>query len=110
MGTTAIASYSTGQGKAQMWLDYNQTGNTINASYNVVSVQDSAAGLFYAYNIRPFANTSYTSVTGMRGASASNDLTSGIVSAGTTVWGQRSRTATLFTDSPNFYVAIWSDV
>jgi hypothetical protein len=110
MATTAIKGFSTAPGKSQQWIDYNQTGNTINASYNVASVADTAAGLFYVYPIRIFGNASNASITGMRGSSASNDLTSGVVSSGTSVWGQRSRTATLFTDSPNFYMSIWSDM
>lgn len=106
MSTTAISGYSTSDADAQLWIDYNQTGDTINASYNVASVLDSAAGLFYVYPLRTLSTAAYSSVVGMRGTSASNDLTGGIVSIGTTQWGQRSRTASTFTDSPNFYVLI----
>ena len=51
-----------GPGVAKGWVDYNQSGNTVDASYNVSSVTDSATGSFIVNWNTDFSTANYSCV------------------------------------------------
>ena len=68
--TTISATNGTGpvtltkQSAAKAWLDYNQSGPSIDGSYNISSVTDSAAGLFTFTLSSAMASANWSSTVG----------------------------------------------
>lgn len=50
--------------EVKAWVNYNQTGNTINSSYNVSSVTDTGTGNFTVNFTSSFSNTNYLALSG----------------------------------------------
>tara|TARA_R100001224_G_scaffold12094_1_gene5955 strand:- start:145 stop:498 length:354 start_codon:yes stop_codon:yes gene_type:complete len=63
-GTTTVATTVVTNGSAKAWLDYNQSGPSIDDSYNISSVTDSAAGLFTFTLSNAMASANWSSTVG----------------------------------------------
>ena len=66
-GTTTVATTNLTNGSAKVWLNYAQSGNTVDDSFNVSSVSDDATGLFTVNFTTSFSNANYAAVGMTRG-------------------------------------------
>lgn len=60
-------------GHPKAWVSYNQSSDTVNASYNVTSVTDNGIGLFTVNWDTDFSDTNYSAVALCNGSGAGNN-------------------------------------